>query len=65
VLMPAHQVDRETGNTQTTAGRRIYPSLGIVRFFSSALIEVSLFFQYLFERLPMNLHRSRSFAVIF
>src|SRR5438067_554369 len=27
--MPAHQLDFETGNTDRTAGNRIYPSFGI------------------------------------
>jgi hypothetical protein len=37
-LIPAHHVDRETGNTCRTAGNRIYPSFGIVRLLSSAFI---------------------------
>src|SRR5204862_6527636 len=37
-VMPAHQVDRETGNTDNTARSRMYPSPGIIGPFSSALI---------------------------
>src|SRR5437868_15486414 len=37
-LMPAHQVDRETGNTERTAGSRMYPSFGILGFSSSEFI---------------------------
>lgn len=37
-LIPAHQVDRETGNTDSIAGSRMYPSLGITVFFSFVLI---------------------------